>query len=82
MKKFIHIILVASLVISCAKKEKPVRITEDFNADWYFILNPEDSVVTNTGDSGWRQLNLPHDWSIEGEFSESHPAGIQALHCL
>jgi len=20
-------------------------------------------------------LNLPHDWSIEGEFSEEHPAG-------
>ena len=26
-------------------------------------------------DLQWRQLNLPHDWSIEGEFSEKHPAG-------
>ena len=26
-------------------------------------------------DSKWRQLNLPHDWSIEGSFSENAPAG-------
>ena len=36
-----------------------------FNQNWRFRLN----------DSQWRQLNLPHDWSIEGEFSERHPAG-------
>ena len=27
-------------------------------------------------DGGWKLLHLPHDWSIEGEFSESHPAGV------
>ncbi|HEY5444215.1 MAG TPA: glycoside hydrolase family 2 TIM barrel-domain containing protein, partial [Pyrinomonadaceae bacterium] len=26
-------------------------------------------------DSSWRKLNLPHDWSIEGEFAEKNPAG-------
>jgi len=26
-------------------------------------------------DAGWRELDLPHDWSIEGEFSEDHPSG-------
>ena len=36
-----------------------------FNQNWQFRL----------GDSSWRQLNLPHDWSIEGEFSEKSPAG-------
>src|SRR5207248_4155514 len=25
-------------------------------------------------DSQWRLLDLPHDWSIEGEFSEKNPA--------
>ena len=25
-------------------------------------------------DAGWRTLNLPHDWSIEGEFREDAPA--------
>jgi beta-galactosidase len=37
-----------------------------FNHDWRFRLGD---------DSPWRQLNLPHDWSIEGEFSEKAPAG-------
>ncbi len=36
-----------------------------FNRDWSFRL----------GDGQWRQLDLPHDWSIEGEFSEKHPSG-------
>ena len=28
-------------------------------------------------DSKWRSLSLPHDWSIEGEFSKEHPATTQ-----
>ena len=47
-----------------------------FNQNWRFhlgdILNAQDSGFK---DSQWRQLNLPHDWSIEGEFSEKAPAG-------
>ena len=47
-----------------------------FNQDWRFQLGD----VTNGPDAGlndaqWRQLDLPHDWSIEGEFSEKAPAG-------
>lgn len=47
-----------------------------FNEDWRFQLGE----VTNGQDVGlddsqWRQLDLPHDWSIEGEFSEKAPAG-------
>lgn len=26
-------------------------------------------------DSGWRQLDLPHDWGIEGEFHQEYPGG-------
>lgn len=48
-----------------------------FNQDWRFqlgdIANGQDP---GFNDSEWRQLNLPHDWSIEGDFSEKHPAGI------
>src|SRR5438067_3352628 len=27
----------------------------------------------NYDDSGWRQLNLPHDWGIEGPFNQDYP---------
>jgi beta-galactosidase len=47
-----------------------------FNQNWRFhlgdVANGQDATLN---DSQWRRLNLPHDWSIEGEFSENHPAG-------
>jgi beta-galactosidase len=32
---------------------------------------PESAVEFN--DSGWRKLNLPHDWGIEGPFKQEYP---------
>ena len=32
-------------------------------------------VQTNYDDSGWRQLNLPHDWAVEQPFSSSADGG-------
>ena len=40
-----------------------------FNSDWDFKIGKD----TVGGD--WRRLNLPHDWAIEGDFSESNPSG-------
>jgi beta-galactosidase len=48
-----------------------------FNTGWEFHLN--DSTKdhdTLSAATQWRQLNLPHDWSIEGQFDEKSPAGI------
>jgi hypothetical protein len=41
----------------------------DYN--WKFILlDTINSENPNFDDTKWRTLNLPHDWSIEGEFKE------------
>ena len=38
---------------------------------WKFIQSDvKDAEKQDFDDSGWRTLNLPHDWSIEGEFKE------------
>lgn len=39
----------------------------------------DDSLAKNElyNDTRWRSLSLPHDWSIEGNFSSSHPATTQ-----
>lgn len=53
------------------------RITENFDNNWRFHLgdvNNGQSVGLN--DSGWRILNLPHDWSIEGKFNKDNPSGV------
>src|SRR5690349_24454415 len=60
----------------CFANSRPgKRVT--FNGDWRFqlgdVTNGQDASLN---DAQWRQLDLPHDWSVEGEFSEKHPAGI------
>jgi beta-galactosidase len=73
---FKFFMLVPALVIfSCSQKKAP-RISEDFNGDWRFQLNDSIQEINLLSDSSWRTLNLPHDWSIEGEFSEKNPAGV------
>lgn len=51
-----------------------------FNFNWRFHLgdvtgaeNPEFN------DSGWKTLNVPHDWSIEGKFSSQNASGTGYL---
>jgi beta-galactosidase len=47
----------------------------NFDSAWKFTLvNDDNSWQPEFDDSGWRVLDLPHDWSIEGEFSEKNPA--------
>lgn len=47
-----------------------------FNENWRFHLGDMGrGQDAGLNDLQWRQLNLPHDWSIEGEFSDKHPAG-------
>ncbi|KJD34346.1 glycoside hydrolase [Tamlana nanhaiensis] len=63
------------LCFSCKQDEKRARIVEDFNFNWQFQLGDFPKAVDSTFKSDdWRTLNLPHDWSIEGDFSEEHPA--------
>ena len=52
-----------------------VRVTEDFNANWKFSLGDSpDRREIQYDDSRWRKLNLPHDWSIEGDYTPDFPA--------
>ena len=49
----------------------------DFDMGWRFHLGEVPAAKEiNFADNSWRQLNLPHDWSIEGEFSKDNPAGV------
>lgn len=52
-----------------------VRSVESFNKGWRFFLGDEQSAKEKEyNDTKWRVLTLPHDWSIEGEFSKDNPA--------
>lgn len=59
----------------CLANSRPGR-TFSFNENWRFYLGDVPNARNAAfNDSRWRQLNLPHDWSIEGKFSEKAPAG-------
>jgi beta-galactosidase len=65
--------LVALLVPRTAASQ---RSTLPLDGGWRFHLGDVAGAQEAAfDDSGWRTLDLPHDWSIEGEFSEQHPAG-------
>ncbi len=51
------------------------RATESFDLDWKFFKG-DDPLAHRVEypDAGWRSLDLPHDWSIEGPFDEHAPA--------
>lgn len=43
-----------------------------FNDEWLFLLKDDSAAVQPSyDDSKWRKLDLPHDWSIEGQLSPS-----------
>lgn len=43
---------------------------EKFNDGWLFTLSDDSAMMAASyDDSQWRKLNLPHDWSIEGQLS-------------
>ncbi|MFI5123936.1 MAG: beta-galactosidase GalB [Chitinophagales bacterium] len=53
------------------------RTRVSFNEDWKFLLNDSiDASSESFADARWHSLRLPHDWSIEGTFSERNPATV------
>ncbi len=52
------------------------RERQCFDKNWRFVLG--DSVQMSKvdyDDSWWRQLDVPHDWAIEGDFYVGNPSG-------
>ena len=68
-------------ILSCEGQEKEnLRIQESFNQDWKFSkgeIGKEKEY--DFDDSTWRNLNLPHDWAIEGPFDQQHDARTGGL---
>ena len=74
MKKHYLFLFICTVLFSCSSS-KNVRENVDFTEGWKFYLG-DDSIAYNTqyDDAKWRILDLPHDWSIEADFSLKNPA--------
>ena len=72
----LFILMIYSLS-SCSSSPSQIRKTDSFNDNWKFHLGDVgNGQAVDLNDTDWRTLNLPHDWSIEGEFSKDNPAGV------
>ena len=50
----------------------------NFDAGWKFFLGDDSAAkAPDYNDAGWRTVDLPHDWSIEGAFNEHNSTGQQ-----
>lgn len=82
--------------ISCNEKNQNIEFEREssFNSDWKFIRgNVNDAHTVKFNDTSWRNIILPHDWSIEdlpekkgvkhvGPFSEESTGGISTGHVV
>lgn len=64
---------------SCTKNNSDIssiRNKTDFNSGWLFALGDHpDAHVSSFSDSEWANVQLPHDWSIEGKIDKDNPSG-------
>ncbi|MEM2561377.1 MAG: glycoside hydrolase family 2 TIM barrel-domain containing protein [Candidatus Bathyarchaeia archaeon] len=52
------------------------RRRDSFDFNWKFFKGDvAEAKNADFDDSKWRSVDLPHDWSIEGPFSQDNPAG-------
>lgn len=77
LRSLSYVIIVCFSFLNVDSKGQ-VRSVIDFNKGWKFFLG-NDSLASQTvyDDSKWRKLSLPHDWSIESDFSKDYPATTQ-----
>jgi beta-galactosidase len=81
----IFITIVITICISeSMKAQDSQRARESFNMGWKFVKyfnasdeaveidrEPENLQLPTVNDNNWRSLDLPHDWAIEGPFSDT-----------
>lgn len=75
MKKivFLFVMLLGLPIISAAQTGRTI---DNFDANWKFQLGDvANASKVGFSDRSWRTLNLPHDWSIEGENLQDAPGG-------
>ena len=59
------------------------RVRDSFDFGWKFFKGDAPGAQqTDFADASWKDVDLPHDFSIEGPFSQDAPARGKAVSCL
>lgn len=76
MRRLLILLAALPLLLTSAYAAQEGRSITDFDAGWKFNLGDTPAASRPSfNDRAWRALDLPHDWSIEGENLEDAPGG-------
>jgi beta-galactosidase len=65
----------ADFILAPEEPANSSRTRDTFDFDWRFTRgDPSGAEAPDFGDASWAAVDLPHDWSIEGPYSETEPA--------
>ncbi len=78
MKTLLVFVVMVSAVL--ARAETSPRVREKFDFDWRFQSGDVAAAsAPEYSDASWRKLDVPHDFSIEGDFSRTNASGTAFL---
>jgi len=73
MRLFFSFLLIAALAGAATEikigADRQIRFTQDWR---FFKGDAEGAEQPGFSDAAWRQLDLPHDWAIEGPFDQKY----------
>ena len=76
IRTLLSLLFITATLFAQESKYMQARIKIPFNKEWKFMLGDDLMYSKSTFiDSSWRNLTLPHDWSIEGVMNEKNPSG-------
>ena len=70
LKKVLLLTVMTVLAMTAQGRERSC-----FDGGWLFMLSDKMTIDNVKGDDGWRRLDLPHDWAVEGDFNAGNPSG-------
>jgi beta-galactosidase len=69
-------LILLGILIAISSAFAETRSVQSFDAGWRFFKGDAPGAETVPyNDSKWRQLDVPHDWSIEGPFAATNSTG-------
>lgn len=74
-------LLIYTLLVICfsarSQKQASIERKQLFDLNWKFFMGDTASAqLKDFNDINWRNLDLPHDWSIEGKINHKNPTGV------
>lgn len=76
LRQFLFVLFISSSAMLNAQDSRAIL----FNSGWLFLKSEaKGAEKISFDDSDWRHVELPHDWSIEGPFSDQWASGTGYL---